>query len=180
MGLRGVLDVDSKGYYRNITDDRREFQRKVRTVVRGIAVLHDNAGMLNPFRCGMFAWQLASHKLCRWLVPFAMIAAFVSNWFLIDDSPFYVATFATQCAGYAAAAGGVWTGASALRIPMFFVVANVGVLVAWLRYARGERIASWSPSKRVSALPTLAPAASIDSHVSLQAHTHHDHEYAPR
>ena len=39
MGLRGVLDAESTGYYRNIADDRREFQRKVRTVVRGIAVL---------------------------------------------------------------------------------------------------------------------------------------------
>ena len=35
--------------------------------MRGIAVLARNARMLNPFRYGLFAWQLASHKLCRWL-----------------------------------------------------------------------------------------------------------------
>ena len=34
LGLRGVLDVQSAGYYRNIADDRREFQRKIRTVVQ--------------------------------------------------------------------------------------------------------------------------------------------------
>ena len=28
MGLRGVLDVEMPGYYRNISDDRGEFQRK--------------------------------------------------------------------------------------------------------------------------------------------------------
>src|SRR5688500_6814739 len=72
LGLRGVLDTDSVGYYRNIADERREFQRKVRTVVRGIAVLERNAGLLNPWRHGLFAWQLASHKICRWFVPFAM------------------------------------------------------------------------------------------------------------
>ena len=159
MGLRGVLDVDSKGYYRNISDDRREFQRKVRTVVRGIAVLTRNTRMLNPFRYGLFAWQLFSHKVCRWLVPFAMIGAFVGNLLAIDESPFYGITFVIQCAFYATALGGFWTGASALKIPMYLVIANLGVLTAWWRYAKGERIASWSPSQRVTALPQLTPMA---------------------
>ena len=79
MGRRGVLDSASAGYYRDIVDDRREFQRKVRTVVRGIAVLAANARMLNPARYGLFAWQLLSHKLCRWLVPHAMLVALASN-----------------------------------------------------------------------------------------------------
>jgi glycosyltransferase involved in cell wall biosynthesis len=171
MGLRGVLDVDSTGYYRNIADDRREFQRKVRTVVRGIAVLHAGARMLNPFRHGMFAWQLASHKVCRWLVPFGMIGAAISNAFLIDDSAFYGATFLLQCAFYIAAIGGAWTGAPALKIPMFVLIANLGVLTAWLRYARGERLSTWSPSQRVSTLPSLAAADSIDTHVPLRGHT---------
>jgi len=155
MGLRGVLDVDSTGYYRNIADDRREFHRKVRTVVRGMAVLGDNARMLNPFRHGLFAWQLASHKVCRWLVPFGMIGALVSNSFLIHNSVFFGATFLMQVAFYIAASVGAWTGAPALKVPMYFVVANLGVLTAWLRYARGERLSTWSPSQRVSALPNL-------------------------
>ena len=169
MGLRGVLDVESKGYYRNIADDRREFQRKVRTVVRGMAVLHANAGMLNPLRYGMFAWQLASHKVCRWLVPFGMIGAFVSNAFLIQESALFAVTFTAQTAFYAAALGG-WAGVRALRIPMFFVIANLGVLTAWVRFARGERIASWSPSQRVTALPQLTPNR-IEARVPLQEQT---------
>ena len=180
IGLRGVQDVDSKGHYRNIADDRREFQRKVRTVVRGLSVLERNAAMLNPVRYGLFAWQLASHKMCRWLVPFGMIGAAAANVWLLPESAFYAATFAGQCVFYAAAAGGIRTGASSLKIPAFLVVANVGVLVAWWRFARGERIASWTPSERVTALPALAPVASIESHAALQATPHSDHEYAPR
>jgi glycosyltransferase involved in cell wall biosynthesis len=171
MGLRGVLDAESIGYYRNIADDRREFQRKVRTVVRGIAVVERNARMLNPFRHGMFSWQLLSHKACRWLVPFAMIVAATSNLFLLDRSPFYAATLVVQCAFYAAALGGLWTGASLLKIPTFFFLANLGVLTAWLRYARGERMASWNPSDRISALPDLAAADPIETQVPLQGHT---------
>ena len=79
IGLRGVLDPESAGYYRSVVDDRRESERKVRTVVRGIAVLARNLRMLNPLRYGLFAWQLASHKLGRWLIPFAMIGAATSN-----------------------------------------------------------------------------------------------------
>jgi len=171
MGLRGVLDVDSTGYYRNLADDRREFHRKVRTVVRGMAVLHDNARMLNPFRHGLFAWQLASHKICRWLVPFGMVGAAISNWFLIDDSVFYGATFLMQGAFYLAAIGGAWTGAPALKIPMFFLIANLGVLTAWLRFVRGERLSIWSPSRRISTLPNLTTADSIETHVPLRGHT---------
>lgn len=170
MGLRGVLDVESKGHYRNITDDRREFHRKVRTVLRGMGVIQRNAAMLNPFRHGLFSWQLASHKVCRWLVPLAMLTAALSNAFLLDESSFYAAIFLAQGAFYGAALCGVWTGAPVLRIPTFFVVANVGVLTAWLRFARGERIATWSPSQRVSALPDMVPDDRIESHAPLQGH----------
>lgn len=153
MGFRGVLDTQSAGYYANIVDERRELERKVRTVVRGIAVLVANVRMLNPLRYGLFAWQLASHKLCRWLVPFAMMLAFFSNAALAPGSSFYSGLFVMQCAFYAAALAGVATRASALKLPAFLLVANFGVFLAWLRYARGERMTTWDPSARTSALP---------------------------
>ena len=153
MGLRGVLDPDSAGYYRNIVDDRREFQRKVRTVVRGISVLAANVRMLDPVRYGLFSWQLLSHKVCRWLVPFAMIVACLSNALLISRSPVYLASFVVQVGFYAAALGGLWTGFRVLRIPSFLLMVNLAILTAWFRYARGERITSWNPSERMRALP---------------------------
>jgi hypothetical protein len=153
MGLRGVLDTRSAGYYRNIADDRRELERKVRTVVRGIHVLATHARMLNPLRHGLFAWQLASHKLCRWLVPFAMVGAALSNVALLPRHPFYGVTLLLQCAFYAIALAGVRTGAPRLRLPAYLLRANAAVLLAWHRFARGERIALWNPSDRLAALP---------------------------
>ena len=82
-GLRGVTDPDSIGYYENLADERQEFNRKVRTVLRGIAVFMKNLALLNPIRYGVFSWQLFSHKLCRWLVPFAMLLVFLCNAFLV-------------------------------------------------------------------------------------------------
>ena len=78
-GLRGVSDADAIGYYRDLADPGQEYGRKVRTIVRGVTALLKHLPLLNPFRHGLFAWQLASHKLCRWLVPFAMLIAIVTN-----------------------------------------------------------------------------------------------------
>lgn len=155
LGFRGVLDPHSAGYYRPIADHRRELQRKVRTVVRGIDVLTGSWRMMNPFRYGLFAWQLASHKLCRWLVPFAMIAAFLGNALLVSRSPWYAALFAAQVGFYITALAG-WAGTRTLLIPFFFVQANFAVLLAWIRYSRGERMNTWHPSQRATALPQIA------------------------
>jgi cellulose synthase/poly-beta-1,6-N-acetylglucosamine synthase-like glycosyltransferase len=62
-GLRGVADPDSVGYYRNIRDERKEFDRKVRTVLRGISVFMQSLSLVNPFQYPIFAWQLFSHIL---------------------------------------------------------------------------------------------------------------------
>jgi len=153
MGLRGVSDRGSVGY-RNIIDETREFERKVRTVLRGISVLLRNLAMLNPLRYGLFSWQLFSHKLCRWLVPFAAIIAGLANAVLIFHSPLYLSTFILQFAFYAMAVGGIWTTAlsrnSIVRIPSFLFLVNLSILAAWYRYARGERIITWTPSERAA------------------------------
>src|SRR5262249_29179610 len=93
LRLRGVSDPDCIGYYNNLDNERKEYERKVRTVLRGISVLMKSLSMLNPFKYHLFSWQLFSHKLCRWLVPFAMILVFVSNMLLISSSALYQYTF---------------------------------------------------------------------------------------
>ena len=157
LGYRGVLDPESVGYYHSIDDPDREFSRKVRTVVRGLAVLAANLRMLNPWRFGLFAWQLASHKLCRWLVPFAMIVALATSAILASASPLYLGLCAAQVTFYGAALAGIFRPSPRLRIPSFFVAANVAVLVAWCRFACGERMVTWHPSQRASALPSIQP-----------------------
>jgi hypothetical protein len=152
-GLRAVLDEEAIGYYTDITDGRKESQRKVRTVLRGISVFMKNLGMLNIFRYGMFSWQLISHKLCRWLVPFALGTALASNLVLARLSGGYLALCLLQCLFYTAALAGMagkpsGGGRGLLKIPTFFVLVNVSILQAWFRYFRGDRVIRWEPSKR--------------------------------
>jgi len=161
LGLRGVLDPKSAGFYRNIVDNRREFERKVRTVVRGLAVVEGRPRMLNPWRYGLFAWQLASHKVCRWLVPFGMIGAFTGNALLVSHSNVYAAMFSAQSLLYLLAVGGLVIGSPRLRVPAFFLLANLSVFVAWLRFASGQRITTWNPSDRLAALPETGSGQAV-------------------
>jgi len=152
MGLRGVADPESVGYYKNIADERKEYDRKVRTVLRGISVFMRSLALVNPLRHSVFAWQLLSHKLCRWLVPFAMMTAFVSNALLALSSQWYAMLFLIQILFYSMALGGIlWK--PLLRFPIvklfsFFLLVNASIFQAWVRYWSGERLVVWEPSKR--------------------------------
>lgn len=152
MNLRGVADPESVGYYKSIKDEKKEFERKVRTVLRGISVFMRSLALINPLRYPLFAWQLISHKLCRWLVPFAMIAAFLCSAVLAWSYPFYRFLFALQVAFYIVAASGLicqpLTKNALIKIPSFFVMVNASILQAWWRYLGGERLVAWEPSRR--------------------------------
>jgi glycosyltransferase involved in cell wall biosynthesis len=153
MGLRGVSDEESVGYYRGVARETREFERKVRTVLRGITTLMRRAMLLDPLRYGLFAWQLVSHKLCRWLVPFAMLAALGANLVLLrSDASVYKATLGLQLAFYVAAVAGLTSAAlasrSVFKLAGFLLLANASILTAWYRYWRGERVLMWAPSER--------------------------------
>ncbi len=152
-GYRAVADDEVIGYYRNIRKGQSEFQRKVRTMVRGITVFFRTLDLLNPFRYGLFAWQLFSHKLMRWLVPvFLLLLLAVSALAAcFGEMPGRI-FLSLQAAAYASViAAGIWP--SLQRIPpvkvaYFFIEANLAAAVAWMKYLRGERIRMWEPSKR--------------------------------
>ena len=151
-GLRGVLDRDSIGYYRNVSDGKKEYDRKVRTVLRGISALMKSLFLLNPLRYGLFSWQLFSHKLCRWLVPFALGTLLISNVFLAGHAAFYLITLIVQIAFYSAACAGAMLAPLAetglFRIPSFFVLVNLSILHSWYLYLRGKRLTAWEPTRR--------------------------------
>ena len=152
LGLRAVADEEAIGYYRDVAHGTREFDRKVRTVVRGMTVLFAEASLLNPLRYGLFSWQLGSHKLARWMVPFAMIAALCSSAALARSSRFFAAALGLQLAGYLGAAAAErlrpLSTLAPLRALRYLVEVNLAILVAWGRYLRGDRIVVWSPSAR--------------------------------
>ena len=75
IGLRGVSDADALGYYLDVADQKKELDRKVRTIIRGLTVFFNHIELLNVFRYGLFAYQFFCHKLLRWLVPLFLVTA---------------------------------------------------------------------------------------------------------
>lgn len=147
---RGICDENAIGYYQDLAESNQEFNRKVRTIVRGIRVFMQSLPMLNIFKYGLFSWQFFSHKLCRWTVPFWMIAAFVTNLLLFRSSILFLGLFIFQSAFYALSLVGAMTKTKKLpvKLPSFFVAANLSVLIAWYKYFKGEHFIKWEPSTR--------------------------------
>lgn len=151
-GLVAVSDPRVRGIYKDIKDPAREYQRKVRTAIRGMAALGRIPEVLNPLRYGLFAFQVWSHKLMRWLVPWFLLLLFVASVAMAGRGGVYALALWLQVAGYAAVLAAHFVPAlrriGPLRIAYYFVQANVALGEAGARYAAGQRITVWEPSVR--------------------------------
>ncbi|MBI4474033.1 MAG: glycosyltransferase family 2 protein [Acidobacteria bacterium] len=102
-GKRCVFDTDAKAYDEAACCPEAEYGRKVRTLAGNYQLLTQLPRLLMPVANPVF-FQFVSHKAGRLLVPYALIALFVSNLFLLHG--FYLATLAGQVAWYLFALGG--------------------------------------------------------------------------
>ena len=152
IGLRGISEPEAVGYYPDIADRSREFDRKVRTVVRGLTVFFRHLELLNVFKYGIFSYQLFCHKLLRWLVPVFLAVFLASSASLAPKSQLFRVLLLGQLVFYGLAAWGLkgsrGGGGTITRVPAYFLTVNASIFVAWWRYLRRERIVMWNPSER--------------------------------
>lgn len=153
QGYRLVFAPEAVSVEGVTPDAEKEFRRKARIITRGLRSVAARRGLLNPFRYGFYAVQLFSHKVARRLVVFPLIAAFVSNLFLLQSGLFYGLSAAAQMAFYAAALLGFFARRSSrkifkpVKVPFFFALVNAASLVAAVNILRGNQIASWVPHR---------------------------------
>lgn len=154
LGLKGIHAQEIRCRYRSVATEEEEFGRKVRTVLRGITAFMANAGVLNPFKFGVFSFQVASHKLGRWLVPwffvFGTLLAFISAF-----RSFWACILAIVLLDFYGAVILAWKKPAMrkeliFKIPLFFFVSNLAIFKAWLLYFSGKRSVSWMPSAKIS------------------------------
>lgn len=150
--LRAISAPDVLGYYEDLKDPRKEYQRKVRTVLRGMTALSRHPDVLSVGRFGQFAFQVWSHKLMRWLVPVFALLLLLLNLMLLSSHGIYVLTLLGQLAFYGVALAAHYRPAlreqTLVRLIYFFVQANLGIADAGLRFLRGKRMTTWQPSAR--------------------------------
>jgi cellulose synthase/poly-beta-1,6-N-acetylglucosamine synthase-like glycosyltransferase len=150
-GYRAIADASARGRFASVASPRAEMRRRIRTFLRGITVLMANADLLNPFRYGRFAFQLASHKLLRFVAPLllvAMLAVSALSW----GDPILRTLFGLQVGFYLLGVVGgrvpLLQGRGIVRVAHYFTMVQWAMLMAWGKYALGQQQVTWEPSRR--------------------------------
>jgi len=152
LGYVAVSANDVFGLYSDLKNPSKEYARKVRTVVRGMRAVAETRQTLSFRRYGVFAFQVWSHKIMRWLAPWFLLGALLANAFILNLHAIYRLSLIAQVVFYALALlGAISTsarGVSIVRIAYYFVATNVAVMQAGIAFLRGETMTSWTPSER--------------------------------
>jgi glycosyltransferase involved in cell wall biosynthesis len=132
---------------------RREYRRKVRTMTRGMQTLWHLRALLSPVGYGRFAWMLWSHKVCRWLVPWAAFAGAAGVLALAWTQPWARVMAIGGVVGLGlAAASALWPEEGKpprwIALPAYLLMGNVAALHATVHALRGRRAAVWEPTRR--------------------------------
>nr|MBI3613021.1 glycosyltransferase family 2 protein [Nitrospirota bacterium] len=156
QGYRTVSEPEAVAYVKTVASSDKEFARRVRTATRGLVGLFHKRRLLNPFRFGLFSFQLFSHKLLRFLAPFLLILLMIANVALVSEGALYVGVLALQAVFYAGACVGFFLkekpdAPRAFSFPLYFVMVNWAILVAWVRVMQGKTDATWAPTRRALA-----------------------------
>jgi cellulose synthase/poly-beta-1,6-N-acetylglucosamine synthase-like glycosyltransferase len=133
-----------------LSSESAEYRMRVRVALRALWAMWDKRALLNPLRYPLFSWQLASHKLLRYLSFAPLTLAAVVNWMLIPQGWLYEGIAACQCAGLVLALAAMLgpsrlRTASLTRYCYYFLLLNWASAVAFGRFARGEKQALWQP-----------------------------------
>lgn len=138
------------------------FERRIRLGAGNYQTLFNNPKCLNPLR-GLPAFSYFSHKVLRWLTPFFLLLALLSNIWLASR-PLFALLLGMQLAFYVTAILGYFhrkreKSSKFLTIPFGFVYMNLALLCGFHRYVTGKQNRAWKVT------PRCAPAkpASVDT-----------------
>jgi len=153
LGYRGVFDLEARCFEETAGHFEGEIARKERIVNRSIRGLMRVKVTMNPFRVGVFAWQVVSHKLLRWLIPVFLLVAAVGSLLLAMAGVLvfqWLAIFMVACL-LLAAAGMLVRDKNRLpgvvSVPYYFVMVNLYALRGILRALSGETQVTWASAR---------------------------------
>lgn len=148
QGYRIVSEPRALAYEGTTTLASEEFRRKNRIVATAIRTLAHCHHLLNPFRCGLMAWRIWSHKVLRWMVPFFLLAYALSLAVLVARGRYLGLGIATLVFLVSALLGGVlqWLGrrSQVFGLPFYFLLVNTAALVGWIKSVTGQVSPTWN------------------------------------
>jgi len=137
-GLRSLYAPAARAEEKMVPTLEGEFARKRRMMV-GLWDIVAGEGMLSPRGYPpLFAFEILSHRLLRYLSPFLHLVAFVANAFLLGDGRLYVLTFVLQLGLIAAALLGRLLPIAPFRIARYYVMTTASIAAGlWDRRRHG-------------------------------------------
>jgi glycosyltransferase involved in cell wall biosynthesis len=149
QGRRVVYQPAARLYEDALAETGDEFRMRVRVSLRAWWALKDKAALLNPARFGLFAWQLWSHKVLRYLAPLFQLGALAANLALATRGGVWLLLLVLQGLFYGTALAahrlrrrrlpGVITAA------YYLCLLNVASGVAFVQFLRGKKKVVWQP-----------------------------------
>jgi glycosyltransferase involved in cell wall biosynthesis len=152
-GHRGVFDADARCFEETAGDFDREVARKERIVNRSIRGLMRVAQVMNPTKTGVFAFEVISHKLLRWLIPLfllvgaagSVILAFAGFGLFQLITAGIVLLLALTLAGFLSANRNqlpTW-----IATPYYFVMVNGYAVRGIVKALQGQTQVTWSSAR---------------------------------
>ena len=145
-GFRVAFEDRALAYEETTQTASEEFSMRVRVITRGIRGLLSVPGILKPWKFGWVSFQLFSHKVLRWLVPFFLVLLFASS-FALAREPWYGYALALQGLFYIWAlfslAVPVHKRWKILGIPLYFCLLNAAALCSVVEVLRGKKYVVW-------------------------------------
>ena len=107
---------------------------------------------MNPLKFPLFSFQLISHKIVRFCVPFFLFILIPLNILLLAQGNIYKILFAGQISFYVAALTGYSQerfGKQTNRFALFyhFFMVNLSILVGWFKFLSGQKDVTWDPRR---------------------------------
>ena len=149
-GYRVVYESEALLKEDALSNASSEYVMRVRVTLRALWALKDMNFLFNPFRYGMFSFQLFSHKLLRYLAFVPIISAFALNVLLCDVTYLYSALMVAQVVFYMLALRGKSyqnkkRNPVYFALPYYFTLLNVACMHAFWRFIKGEKQVIWKP-----------------------------------
>jgi hypothetical protein len=150
-GYRVMFEDRALAYEETTKSSGEEFGMRVRVAAHGIMGVLSLPDLLNFWKHGWIAFQLISHKVLRWTVPFSLILLLASNALLVQRPGFRL-VFVLQVAFYLVGLVSMllpvhrqWT---PLGLPLYFCTLHVAALVSVISLLRGNRYVVWETVRK--------------------------------
>ena len=154
-GYDVILETEAIAYEEPNDEFDSQFKRHVRDGAGHYQAIAVFWRMLFP-RKGSFVH--VSHRVIRWLVPFFLIAAFIFNAVLVEQSVFMAVLFICQMLGYLiilvyyfgvkkCERGKKGILNNLLNIVFYFFSVNLALLLGFIRFIRKQQKATWETQR---------------------------------